>query len=408
MFILGLIMTFKNDTKRKIFVLTNGCPENRLDSYRVEHFFIENEWPMASSIKDADIILFNACGQSCEKSLPMVKELQNNKKKNAELVVFGCLPKTMKQELKKIFDGPTFGSDDFAKLDELFPSEKSAKTIEANALVPHESLPFFKRFTLQMNKTKRNPVEVMRLVQRKIFLHKYRQISHKIHISGEDIFNIKISSGCSSQCTYCSIRFSRGLLKSTPVNDIIIETRRGINSGYKKIALIGTEIANYGSDIGINLPYLLDKLLKLDNDYKIMLRNLNPHYFLKYLPELIEIFRSGRISHLETAVQSGNNRILKLMKRGYTIEEYKQAIHRFKQEVPGLEIRTQVMVNFPSETEEEAQDTMNVLKELQFDLVELYDFRAEPYTLASKMEPIPHKIARKRYHDMYMEILNLL
>ncbi len=401
-------MMFKNDGKQKVIVITNGCPENRLDSFRVEQFFIKNGWPMALTIKDADIILFNACGQSCEKSVPMVNRIQARKKKTTEFIVFGCLPKTMKLELKKIFTGPTFGSDDFAKLDELFPSETSAKTIEANFLVPHESLPLSKRFFLQMNKTKSNPVEIIRLFQRKFSSYRKKQIGHKVHISGKDIFNIKISSGCSSQCSYCSIRFSRGLLISTPVNDVINETKRGISRGYKKIALIGTEIANYGSDIGVNLPHLLDKLLKLDSDYKIMLRNLNPHYFLKYLPELIKIFKSGKISHLETAFQSGNNRILKLMKRGYTIEEYKQAIHRFKQEVPGLEIRTQVMVNFPSETEEEMQDTLNVLKELKFDVVELYDFRAEPYTLASKMELVPDKIARKRYHDMYMEVLNLL
>ena len=401
-------MKFRNDGKRKVIVISNGCPENRLDAFIAQKFFTKNGWPTASTIKEADIILFNACGQSNQESLPMIQEIRAKKKKNAELIIYGCLPKTKAHQLKKIYQGTTFDSDDFEKLDEIFPSEESSQNIAGNFLIPVNLLSFSRRFLLHNDLENFSLLEITRKLRRKIPAYKYKQLNENINISGDDIFNIKISSGCSSKCTYCSIRFARGLLKSKSMPDIMNEFKSGINSGYKKIGLMGTEIADYGSDIGINLTQLLSELLKIDGDYKILLRNLNPHYFLKYLPNLIEIFKSGKIAYLETAVQSGNNRILGLMKRGYTIEEYKQAIYRFKREVPGIKIRTQVMVNFPTETEEEAQDTLNVLKELKFDFVELYDFRAEPYTLASKMEQVPKSIARKRYHRMYTEIADLL
>jgi tRNA A37 methylthiotransferase MiaB len=398
----------KNDNKQKVIVVTNGCPENRLDSFIAQKFFTKNGWPTAVSIEDADLILFNACGQSIQQSLPMIQEIRDTKKKNAELIVYGCLPKTMAQELKKIYQGPTFDSDDFSKLDELFPSKQSSQDIAGNFLIPENILSPSRRFFLHNNLTDFSFLEISRKLLRKLPSYKFKQISKKVNICGEDIFNIKISSGCSSKCTYCSIRFARGKLESKSVNDIIDEFNTGISSGYKKIGLMGTEIANYGADIGLNLPHLLSELIQIDGDYQILLRNLNPHYFLKYLTDLIEIFKSGKIAYLETAVQSGNNRILELMKRGYTVEEYKQAIYRFKEEVPQIKLRTQVMVNFPTETEEEAQDTLNVLKDLKFDFVELYDFRAEPYTLASKMEQVPKSIAQKRYHRMYTKIADLL
>ena len=298
-------MQFVNDARKKIFILTNGCPENRIDSYRAENFFKENNWPIAQSKEEADIILFNACGQSSSKSIPMVKELQ--KKHSAKLIVFGCLSKTYKKELEKIYKGPTFSSDELEKLDELFPSEKNSTTVIGNFLIPFTILPgprTISSLTGRFLNLYRNPTELLRVITRKLSSNQYIALRKKINIYGENVFNIKISTGCSMKCSYCSIRFARGQLKSRSVDDILHEFKIGLNSGYKKIGLIGTEIANYGTDIGVNLPYLLREMIKIDGDYRIKLRNLNPHYFLRYFPEFVEIFKSGKISYLETAAQS--------------------------------------------------------------------------------------------------------
>ena len=182
-------MKFVNDTKKKIFILTNGCPENRIDSSRAENFFKENNWPIAQSKEEADIILFNACGQYCSKSIPIVKELQ--KKYSAELIVFGCLTKTYKRELEKIYKGPTFGSDELEKLDELFPSQKDSSTITGNFLIPHTGLSFTGRF-IELNLYK-NPTELLRTITRKLSAKKYAALNKKINIFGDEVFNIKIS-----------------------------------------------------------------------------------------------------------------------------------------------------------------------------------------------------------------------
>ena len=119
---------------------------------------------------------------------------------------------------------------------------------------------------------------------------------------------------------------------------------------------------------------------------------------------LIDIFKTGKITYLESAVQSGNNRILKLMKRGYKIEDYKKAMQTFKKEVPDLKIRTQMIVGFPSETEEEFQDTVRLLDEIEFNYVEVYGFGVFPNTDASVMKGLlPKKVIERRYHELYMK-----
>ena len=96
----------------------------------------------------------------------------------------------------------------------------------------------------------------------------------------------------------------------------------------------------------------------------------------------IDVLHSGHIHYLESAVQSGSNRILKLMNRKYTVEEYRDAINRIRQEVRNIELRTQIIVNFPGETQEDFQATMALIDDMRFDMIELYDFRPEPNTPA--------------------------
>jgi tRNA A37 methylthiotransferase MiaB len=122
------------------------------------------------------------------------------------------------------------------------------------------------------------------------------------------------------------------------------------------------------------------------------------------MPKLQDLFKSGKISYIGSAAQSGNNRILELMKREYRIEDYKEAIRFINKENPQMQIRTQIMVGFPSETEEEYQDSYRLLDELNFDLVETYLYSPRPNTKAANIkEQVPRKIAEKRYTNLFMK-----
>jgi MiaB/RimO family radical SAM methylthiotransferase len=223
-----------------------------------------------------------------------------------------------------------------------------------------------------------------------------------INIYNPNSFVIKVSTGCIHTCAYCAVKISRGRVRSKPLPQIKEEFQKGLAEGFKEFSIIGTDLGSYGKDIGTDLVELLQQLIALKGDHQIRLRNLHPKFLIDKMDELKSIFQTGKISYLESAAQSGNNRILKLMNRSYTIEDYKIAIKTLNEQFPDIKIRTQLMVGFPGETDEEFQDTLNLIDEICFDLVEVYRFEPRPGTKADSMNNfIPVRVARKRYYKLF-------
>ena len=219
-------------------------------------------------------------------------------------------------------------------------------------------------------------------------------------------FSIKISTGCLGTCTFCAVRLSRGKLKSKSIEAVKKEFDEGLQKGFSEFYLIGTDIGSYGRDIGTNLAVLLNELISRHGDYAIMLRNFEPKYLIEMYSELKPIFESGKISCISTAVQSGSDRILSLMNRQYKIQDFKNIVMSIKNDFPGIKIRTQMMVGFPTETYEEFGQTMRLVDELDFDYIEVYKFQPRPNTKASRLEGhISRKTANKRYRILLTKIL---
>lgn len=397
-------MTNKNNSK-KVCVLANGCPENRIDAARIQEFFKVNGWTVASDFRVADLILLNACGltqYSENLSIGLIKRLKARKKPSAELIVCGCLPKINTERLRELYDGITFGGDEVERLNEIIEAKIRAENVHANFLLPCT------KYTLLDRWRARNLRErgIRIAIQKQLVRCRLRELGNTIGVDNPHTFPIKVSTGCLGACSYCAIRFSRGRLKSKPIDSVVREFEQGLSKGYSDFALIGTEVGSYGRDRGTNLIALLWELLKKRGDYKIKVRNVHPKFLIENLPELREVFQSRKISFLSSSVESGNNRILELMNRGYQIEDFKEVIRTLNTEFPQMLIRTQVMVGFPSETEDEFHDTVRLLDEVSFDFVEVYMFQPRPHTKAAKMEgQIPLEVARRRWHELFMKSL---
>jgi len=389
---------------KKVCVITNGCPENRIDCARMQKFLGDNGHTVTADIQDAETIVFNACGltnATQEFSIKIIKFLQAQKNPSIELIVCGCLPKINKPRLREVYKGVTFEHEieDFA---DIIETEKSPQDAYANHLVPRAHVPSTNRWRVQDLKRMINPMSIIEKLT-----ESYRnRLDQAINVFGPNSFCIKVSTGCPNKCAFCAVKISRGKLRSKPIDRVVEEFEEGLARGYKEFALLGTDVGAYGRDHGKTLVDLLRELIKIKGDYTIRLRNIQPKFLIEMTPELIEILRSGKISYLSSAAESGNNRILKLMKRGYTIEDYKDAILTLKSQFPELQIRTQIMVGFPSETEEEFQDSLRLLDEINFDFVEVYPFQARPNTEAAAMKnQVPQKVIRRRYHKAYMKSL---
>jgi threonylcarbamoyladenosine tRNA methylthiotransferase MtaB len=386
----------------KVFLTTNGCPESRIDLARMRELLIENKWEVVNSIEESDLIIFNACGlinAAEETSINIISELNFRKKPSTELIVCGCLPKINNNRLREVYHNITFGSDEIERLAEALKIKTNQEDIYANYLLPCSTNVCNSQW--RINNLKK--LSIFR-IKKKLLRTYFKRISKAINVYHPYSFCIKISTGCLSNCSYCAVKNSRGILKSKPLNKVIHEFEEGLTKGFTEFSLIGTDTGSYGRDQGITLVTLLRELLAREGDYQIRLRNIQPRFLIEMMPKLQDLFKNGKISYISTAVQSGNNRILKLMNRKYTIEEYKEVIRLINKEFPHIQIWTQIMVGFPSETEEEYQDSVRLLDELDFDIVETYLYSPRLNTKAAKFkEQVSRKVAEKRYINLFVK-----
>ena len=371
-------------------VICNGCPESRIDSARVQNFFKENGWNITKDLKKADFIIFRACGLrdlSTQESLQIIRKVKAEKKENAQFMVWGCLPKIDPEILGTEYKGVTFGEKEIGKLNKILEAKTPIEEIVANRTMP--------------------PFEIKRSGLHGFFRKLYGFTERHLSIDqSKSIFHIKVSSGCLGNCSFCAVRKSRGLLHSKSIDSIVSELRDGLKKGCRCFALLATDSGAYGRDLGYNLADLLVELTKEKGDYKIGLRNVNPYYLNEMFEQLRPIFSSGKIWFLSSAVESGSNRILKLMNRRYKVQDFKRCIQILNKEHPNIFLRTQLMVGFPTETEEEFQKTMHLLEEVRFDWIEVYPFSPRRGTPAATMEgQVPDKVKEIRFRQLTLKAM---
>jgi len=376
-----------NLLSRKACVLCTGCPESRIDSTRVQNFLIENGWSIANELEEADLILFRACGltnNQVENSIQVIRRLKAKKKENAKLIVWGCLPKINRKALRAVYNGVTFGEDEVEVLDKILEAKKSIVEAMANSCMPLFKLerPGIYRFLEKVNSL----------------------LFKKFWIAGnESVFKIKVSTGCLDSCSFCSVRKSRGKVKSKSIEDIVAEFHDGLEKGFRYFCLLATDSGAYGRDLGCNLVDLLVELTKEKGDYKIGLRNFNPHHLKQMFEELRPIFASEKIWYLSSAVESGSNRILKLMRRRYEIQDVIKCFRILNNEYPNIYLSTQLIVGFPTETDEDFQLTKNLAYKLKFDLIEVYKFSPNIGTPAAKItDQVPERIKVTRFRQLFL------
>jgi len=395
----------------KVYVGTNGCVEAQMSSMLVKKHIEINQFNLVDNVNEADLIIFAACGLTEEReldSLAMVRDIKINMKSSSKLIVWGCLPKTNPETLAKIYDGPSIGLLETNLIEELLGSAK----ISSEKIVP--SAPSEELKSLHISKSNNNDLDDS--ITRTILLsiQMYNKLTDKIQKRTKPYY-IRVATGCTGYCTYCSEKPIFGGIKSRSIEDAVLECKEGLKLGYNRISLLATDLGAYGFDININLSDLLNKLVKINNgDYKIILNQVEPKNFVDIYPNLKDIFRSGKIEELNCPVQSGSNRILKLMGRDYTIEEWINYILMIHKEFPKIKISTHIMVGFPTETEEDFNATMKLLKILPFLSIYIFKYSSRPAASAKNIrDQISEEIKEQRRKELLhrytrMKLLNFI
>jgi threonylcarbamoyladenosine tRNA methylthiotransferase CDKAL1 len=385
--------------QKTAFVCSNGCPENLMDCGLARKYLVLKGWDIADNPEESEAILFNACGLTEEHesdSLDKIKALQALSKAGSLLLVWGCLPKIHPEALQAVYKEPRLGEmDPLLQMDALTQAECRVADITNNDCSPTHFATIDRSRGMLSSLTR---LPARRYIEAEKRLNLYRPGSH--------IYYIKISSGCLGQCTYCAVRLSRGTVRSKSLQAIVSEFKAGLARGYQEFSLMGTDLGCYGRDVGYTLCDLLQELVKENGNYKIGIRNSNPAFMKQLIDRLEPILKTGKIWFLGLPIESGSNRILRLMGRRYTVEEYRDYYQRLKAAWPELVIRNQMMVGFPGETERDFAASMKLIQELGIDFNEVYCFSARPGTAAAKLKgQLPGPVKNLRYYRMLIRIL---
>jgi len=369
---------------KRVYIATpTRCYVSNFNCSKHAEYFRRSGWKIARRVSHADIVIINTCGFSKKReddSIKLLEDFKRKKKENAKIILAGCLPDINPLRMKEAFDGLVIKSCDLNIIKDIINSDIEPKLSMGNeigACYPvHEPL-----------------IEKIRLLKR-FLTHFKRTIAFYFT---KNTYNINIAEGCLGNCSYCAIRFARGRLKSTPVNDIIKEFKEGLNRKHKKFLLLADDCGCYGIDLGTDLVTLLKKMLEVEGKYKISLYNVNPNWLIKYYSGLKELFATGRFYAINIPFQSASSRILKLMNRNYRIEDFERIIKEIKETFPKVAILTHVLVGFPGETEPEFLSTLNLVKRININIVGVFKYDDRPNIKAAAFEDkIPEAIKQER------------
>ena len=338
----------------KIFIKTFGCQANISDSEQIAGLLKKENYNIVEDESEADTIIVNSCSVKNKTQSKIFHYIKSQLEK--DVFVGGCLTKTINLRKK------------FPKIKAIFDTNSILKVPEIL----------------------KNPKDVFSS-------KKEDKISTPLIRKNNEIGIIQISTGCLNACTFCATKLARGNLKSYKIGDIKRAFQKAIGDGCKKIYLTSQDNGCYGFDIKTSLPELLDELVTVKGNYKVRVGMINPWHLKKILTQLVESYKSEKIQKfLHLPVQSGSEKILKEMKRIHTVENFKEAVEKFRETFKNITITTDIIVGFPTETEQDFQETYNLIKEIKPEVLNISKFSSRPNTTASKIKQLPSEVIKER------------
>lgn len=344
----------------KFCIETYGCTSNMGNSQDLAQA-LQELGHIPSSIEEADAIIVNTCAvteKTERKVLHRLRQLQGRR-----LVVAGCLPAALPASLSGLSCRGLLGllnGSSAGKIEELFGLSRP---------YPDLTLP-------SSGRPGRQPFQ--------------------------DLCGIvNVAQGCNGTCSYCIVRKARGRLKSRSPDDVAMQVKRMADLGLVEIQITAQDTAAYGSEQGTDLAYLLSLLATIPGQFMLRAGMMNPKSLLSIQDRILEAFRSPKVyKFLHLPVQSGSERILREMERGYHAADIPGLVDSFRSSFPDICIITDVIIGFPGETEEDFRASMQLIERMQPDKVNLTRFSARPGTTAARLYDMPDRIKKERSREM--------
>ena len=355
----------------KYHIVTYGCQMNLHESEKIAGILKETGYLESAPMEEADIIVFNTCciRENAENhafgNIGALKKLKREKK-NLLIAVGGCMVQEEgKAKLLK---------EKFPFIDILFGTHN---LFELKALIERKRM---QKKTVVSLLEERGETEDGITPVRTSYPNAW----------------VNITYGCNNFCSYCIVPYVRGRECSRRAEDILREVQALVEAGYKEITLLGQNVDSYRGEDGTTLPELLDRVASVEGKFRVRFMTSHPKDFTE---ELVAVMKKHEkiCKHLHLPVQAGNNRILSLMNRRYTREKYLEDLAILRREIPDCEVTTDLIVAFPTETEEEFADTLSLVEEADFSSAFTFIYSPRTGTKAARMEGrIPEDVAKDR------------
>ena len=357
---------------KKYFIITYGCQMNLHESEKLAGILSRFGYVKALSEKDADIVIFNTCcirenaEKKAEGNIGALKQLKR-KRKDMIIAVGGCMTqqKSYAEHLIK----------EFPFIDIIFGTH---------------NLEDFEELLLERTETKKHVISV---------LDKEGAVKEGTPKARSSFPNgwVNITYGCNNFCTYCIVPYVRGRERSRLPLEILKECKGLIDDGYKEITLLGQNVNSYGHDLdGESFSSLINSVSELDGDFRLRFMTNHPKDLTEDMVKAIaNSTKTTKSIHLP--VQSGSDRILTLMNRHYSREVYLEKVNMIRRYIPDIAITTDIMVGFPTETDEDFNDTLELVKKVRFAGAFTFVYSPRSGTPAAKMEgQIPEDVSKER------------
>ena len=359
--------------RRTIHLETYGCQMNEYDSELLTTILTQHGYEFVTDENKADIFLLNTCSvreHANEKIYHRVYDLQKKHKPRKVLIgILGCMAENLQTKLledKRFRIDFVAGPDSYRRLPELLQ-------------------------TLELEGRKGYDIELSEIETYENILPERQE--------GINAW-VAIMRGCNNFCAYCVVPYTRGRERSRASESILKEIEKSVSEGYKQVTLLGQNVNSYSYE-GMDFADLLEKICAVEGILRVRYMTSHPKDFSQ---KLIDTLAKNKklCKHIHLPLQAGNNRILKMMNRGYTREQFLELVHRIRTAMPEVVLSTDLITGFPSETEEEFNDTLKVVEEIRFDSAFFFKYSEREGTLASKKykDDVPEEVKVERLRKL--------
>ncbi len=346
-------------TKATIAIETYGCTMNQADSDTLEAILTGLGYRVLGrgGTDGADVLILNTCtvkGPTENRILARIKKLESLGKK---LVVAGCMAANA-ERLRRLTDSPIVWPGALHRIGDAVEDALCGQATEYRGISPKDGLPF---------------------------------------ILTKPIMRLAIAEGCTGMCAYCQTKLARPGLRSMGPQAVLSRVKEGVRQGAKEVQITAMDTGAYGLDIQTDLPSLLRCVNGMENDFMVRLGMINPDHALRMKDALLGEFKGPKMyKFLHIPVQSGSERVVKDMGRKHTVADFESVVADFRRNIPGMTVATDVIVGYPTESEDDFQDTVELLRRVKPDVTNLSKFSPRPGTRAKGLKQLDTREIKRR------------